>query len=202
VKSSPLQGTKWEFGCSPTWSPFVIVLFDADDLSDELLLQTLGVTVRPTPLHASGGSLLPYVAVANCNEWKAIGSDWSYALWHNQGTRTGLWKLAQDFRILAYSMGDTDYSYSFHLFDEGELIRESTGSNGQMKLLFDTGERLPGESLGELGPAGLAQNLASLAAANGFHPEAATDVHYWWIEQPTLGAEKALKRTSWSEYRD
>lgn len=197
-----------EFNSSPQWSPFVIVLFGAMALPEVEILDTLGLRVADEPDQSTESQRLrSQVAIATSAEWKAIASDWLYGLWHNAGTRPGLWALARKYRIFAYSMGDSDSSYSFHLFEHGELARESVvyqaHGAASRNLIFDSGARLPGEPAGELRDRRLPEDLVALAAANGFRYEVATDVSYWWVEgiRDAAEREEALVRTSWHHYR-
>ncbi len=174
-------GTAW-------WSPFVIVVDGGHVLSDRDLLAALGlVSSRSTArkgVHPATGE----VVIAEGRSWKLISSDWAYTMWHCPGVRPGLWKLASDYRILSYSVGDIDDSYTLHLFEKGELVRElivddRLDGRGQV-IVHEEGSALPGER-GEIFPSG--QILAGCeSVATAFCPDLVnpTRTKTWTVQNP------------------
>ena len=199
-----------EFG-PPVSSPFVIVIFDGQWIIDRNLLRLFGFKIVGKYSRQSTNSVpTAEITIADGPSWKAISSDWSYCLWHHQSTRPTLWRLSKLCNILAYSVGDSDDAHSIHMFTEAELSREFVVADrhggGAQEVLFDSGDRLPGETEELCSSPDLHEYLRSVAKTNGFDPESATRVKKWTVvddsvQSELVAAEQALLRTSWEHYR-
>jgi hypothetical protein len=127
-------------------SPFLIFVRCARQLSDEELLQRLGIVgfVRD-PKPADNVSC---VYLTEDNLWTHIADDWCYTLWHMRTIREAIAGLAKQFEIFTCSVGDSDHSFDFAYYCNGTLFRKYVVMDPHWKggeVVQDIGTRLPGE---------------------------------------------------------
>ena len=185
----------------------MIVIFDASDLPHRKLAQTFGFK-RARIGRKTRSDRWMEVTIATGPTWTAIG-DWNYSLWHSQDARPAIWDLASRYRLLAFSMGDTDDSYSFHHFQNGALVREllirDTLGGGAQEVVVDSGPALRGEGEDLCRGSDLYECVRSIALAEGFDPSTARSSSQWRVVDPRssserAGAEQALMETPWAAY--
>ncbi len=58
------------------------------------------------------------------NGWTNIMDDWNYTLWFDPEIIPRLKELSKKFKVFTCSIGDSDESFDFRLFDKGEIVRE------------------------------------------------------------------------------
>lgn len=193
----------------PKFLPFVVVIFGGQEVPDKDLARLFELKKNPRrPWKPDTRSPSTEVAIAEGDSWKAIG-DWHYSLWHDPRTRPAIWKLARQFRLLAFALGDTDSSYSIHHFERGGLTRELVVGDrfggGAQEVLIDTGERLSGETDKICGEADLYSCVRDIALATGFDPSEAYRTTSWHTTDSRTrfdqAQEQALLNTSWENYR-
>ena len=102
-------------------APYFIFIRDCT-ISDRELLKTFGLSTyhRCTSANNFGR----YTVLAKHQRWTSIADDWHYTLWNMQSTRTVIQALAQTFDIYTCSVGDSDQSFDFVIYQNGQISRK------------------------------------------------------------------------------
>ena len=157
-------------------SPFFIYFRRDPPLTDEQILSHFGLTEHVSVEQLSGYHT--YVVIMDVGEWTLLADDWHYHLWHQRSTKPAIATLAQQRDVFAWSIGDSDDSFAFCLYLDGQLLREyivdSPNYNDQV-VRVDFGEHLPLESMLRFTRFSLAEDLHRLAAELGIRPQFAVD---------------------------
>jgi|SaaInlStandDraft_1057018.scaffolds.fasta_scaffold92242_2 hypothetical protein len=103
-------------------SPFFICLRVNGAVDDGSLLKHFHLNAYTQSNEHS--VLRHYAIITENDDWTFLADDWYYTLWHMPTTRPALELLSLQYELFACSVGESDRSYDFIYFREGELIRE------------------------------------------------------------------------------
>jgi hypothetical protein len=99
---------------------------------------------------ASGVAPLSRLAViSDDGAWTMLADDMHYTLWHMGTTRPAIEAIAKQHDVFACTEGDSDRSFDFMYFKNGQLVREYAVSSplySDRVVDLDFGVPLPGES--------------------------------------------------------
>jgi hypothetical protein len=141
------------FGNCIVHSPFIVAI-RATTPTDSEVLEVLRLShYRASELRDR--SFRKQVFITNAGEWTLVADDWHYTIWHADN----VWDAAGDRgvtracgrwgSVFAFWVGDSDESYGFDLFADGQhqrsLLVESP-SYTDRKVRRDEGMPLPGET--------------------------------------------------------
>lgn len=74
-----------------------------------------------------------YVMMSNHNDgsWSMVADCWFYSLWHRPATFDSIERLAREHNIFTCWLGDTDLSFGFTLYQNGQLVRKFVVNDSQ-----------------------------------------------------------------------
>lgn len=76
-----------------------------------------------------------YLYVTEDTDWKHLMHDWFYTLWHNKEIRICLHKLSRGYDIFYCFVGDSDESYGFTYFKDGDLRRKCIAMDEKLQRI-------------------------------------------------------------------
>ena len=141
------------FGNCIVHSPFIVAIRSTTPTDSEVL-EVLGLShYRASALRDRTSS--KEVFITNAGEWTLVADDWAYTIWHADK----VWDAAGDRgltracgrwgSVFAFWVGDSDESYGFDLFADGQHRRSllvGSPSYTNRKVRRDEGMPLPGET--------------------------------------------------------
>ncbi|MEO0606204.1 MAG: hypothetical protein AAF211_32545 [Myxococcota bacterium] len=102
-------------------SPFVIAV--RARVERRSLVETLGMGDWVEHAPPLGPSFDRWLVVLESPRWTAAADSWHYTLWHDPELPRRLERLAEVGDVLAFAMGDSDESWDFWYFRDGERVR-------------------------------------------------------------------------------
>ncbi len=133
-------------------SPYFTFIKDAGRIGDTKLLRILEIDdYKPTEdINDSHHHLY----IVRDGEWTHIVDDWSYTLWHSQLFLINIRKLASNYDVFSFMVGDSDFSFEIEYHRGGRLERhyvfdQPQFGNGEVR--DDIGKKFEIESEIKLG---------------------------------------------------
>ncbi|MFT5618169.1 MAG: hypothetical protein ACI85I_001400 [Arenicella sp.] len=135
------------------FAPYFIFIKGINEMNDKDVLELLdlgkGNLVETT--EAEDGEYLDdenCTYIYKCRNWVHIMDSWFYSLYHSQKLRSRIEELGKSYEIFTCSVGDSDRSFDFRYFKNGEKVREyivdSPNYNDQI-VRIDFGSALSSE---------------------------------------------------------
>ena len=86
--------------------------------------------------------------VCEVDGWLMLGDDVTYTLWRNKELRSEVARVASQYDVFMFSVGDCDRSFDFVLYRDGKLLREIQVESPQLMervLSNEYGDQLDGK---------------------------------------------------------
>ncbi len=106
------------------FSPFYVFIKGVGKLTDKNLLESFGIKNAEIVSDRTGINKSTSLFITEDSKWIHLMDYWDYSLYHNEIENGYIQKLSEGFDIFTCSVGDSDKSFEFKYFVDGQLIRE------------------------------------------------------------------------------
>ena len=104
------------------FSPYLVFIKCARIYENHDLLKLLGLN-NHNAIEAED-DVASYFYIARCDEWVHVIDDWFYTLWYSKNFRRNIGNLAKSYDVFTCSIGESDDSFDFEYYKNGELVRK------------------------------------------------------------------------------
>ena len=130
------------------FSPFYVFIKGVNKLTDIEILDFFRIQNAEIVKNGDVKNKTTSLFITEDSNWIHIMDFWDYCLYHNENENKRIIKLAEKFDIYTCSVGDSDHSFDFKYFKNGQLFREYIVEDPEYKggqLTKDYGTKLMNE---------------------------------------------------------
>lgn len=104
------------------WSPYFVFIKNTH-LTDRDFLAALGL--KEYVLINSVRSRYDYIAIGRDPHWTHVADNFGYSHWASKAFKNAIARICMRFEVFTFSVGESDMSFDFDLYRDGQLIRHS-----------------------------------------------------------------------------
>ncbi|MDU9047261.1 MAG: hypothetical protein Q3M30_00310 [Candidatus Electrothrix sp. Rat3] len=160
-------------------APYFTFIKEEGKLSVTKLLQTLEIEGYKSTEYVEDFN--HYFFIVRDGKWTHIIDDWYYTLWHSKPFLSNIRKLASNYEIFSFMIGDSDNSFEIEYHRGGQMMRhfifdQSPFGNGEVKE--DLGKKFEIESKIKIGddPLNHLWSIADSLGINSNHKQDEIDI--------------------------
>jgi hypothetical protein len=127
------------------FSPHFIFIKGITQLSNSEILKLLGIKLIDEITIEQYSDSEDEILITRIGEWVHVIDNWYYKLWASENVCNKIKQLGNDYELFECSTGDSDESFEFQHYKNGNLVREYKDEDYRGGITTNFGDKLPNE---------------------------------------------------------